>query len=66
MSLLEVVDKGAVDDHLFGEARVDALLLVHVELLGLEGLDAVVEALGRRVKEETRACLEVHELLVGS
>ena len=44
--------KLAVDDHLLGEATVHALFLVHVELLRIERLDAVVEALRARVEKE--------------
>ena len=44
--------KLAVDHHLFGEAAVHALFLVHVELLRIERLDAVVEALRARVEKE--------------
>ena len=58
------LDKLAVDDHLFGEAAVDALFLVHVQLFRLEGLDAVVETLGTRVEKEARRRLKVHELSI--
>ena len=66
LTLLERLNKRAVNDHLLGEAGVYAFFLVHVELFGVETLDAVVEALGRGVEEEACAGLEVDELLIGS
>ena len=48
------LDKLAIDDHLLGEAAVDALLFVHVKLFRIERLHAVVEALSARVEKEAR------------
>ena len=64
LPLLELLRQGAVHDHLFREARVDALLLVHVELFALEALHTVVEALRAGVEEKARGGLEVNEALV--
>ena len=57
--------KLAIDDHLLGEAAVDALFLVHVELLRIERLDAVVEALRTCVEKEACRRLEIYEPVVG-
>jgi hypothetical protein len=48
----DVADKGAVDSHLLGEARLGAILLSRGHALVLEVRDAVVEALLSRVEKE--------------
>ena len=63
LALRKILDEGAIDDHLLGETLIDAVALRRVQLLAVEILDAVVEALARRVEEVLGAGLEVDHLL---
>ena len=64
LALLQTLHERAVDNHLFGEARVDAFFLVHVQLFLVEGFHAVVETLGGGVEEKAGTGLEVDKFLV--
>ena len=56
---MKSVHEIGIDEHLFLIAGVDALFFVHIELFGVVGLDAVVEALFATVEEEALGSLEI-------
>ena len=57
----DVLDKGAEDGHLLGEAGLCALLLLHAHVLRGKVTDAVVKALLSRVEEVLSLRLEINE-----
>lgn len=57
----DVLDKGAEDGHLLGEAGLCALLLLHTHVLWGKVTDTVVEALLGSVEEVLGLRLEVNE-----
>jgi len=58
----DVLDKGAEDGHLLGEASLGAFLLLGTEGLAREVTDAVLKALLSSVKEILSGSLEVQEI----
>jgi hypothetical protein len=57
----DVLDEGAEDGHLLGEAGLCALLLLHAHVLWGKVTDAVVKALLSRVEEVLSLRLEINE-----
>ena len=57
----DVLDEGAKDGHLLGEAGLCALLLLHAHVLWGKVTDAVVKALLSRVEEVLCLRLEINE-----